>query len=456
MTFDSIPPEVQEELAAVRKAVDSLRAAAVNHRPPEVLEPSNAAVLAVGEAYDEAMKDLAPLGFSSFGDAGERRKDGSIAVSRWFGHSDGAICGWLGFISTKSGPRLLVFLVTEGSGPAYCTSLRGGSGLSLARPPHVSHADHQMSVSLADVVRGHRERLSSLTAAGMRLTGVTTLGQALKLMERLHQARMTWRASSDEHELLRADLRSALANSYRDMAAGDFWLIYSHAAKWLDFSPARPTHPGARSVSATPSDGASGDRAPLVRSTLADFLESTLTGPEADQGTLGTESDWLFHCEFEVQGTRLQMLDVSMAGNDGEGVILDVSPGVYVVEARVMTYGIDRRISRVRIHPKGAVGTLGEVTGEVGVDLAAVAICDVDRLAGWAQAEEAEWQRWGHPLWYGRTTPAGIYACAPAKTIVPFIDTGFGDGTYPVQYLMYESRPVGLEAVFIPAGTPYV
>ncbi len=80
MTFDSIPPEVQEELAAVRKAVDSLRAAAVNHRPPEVLEPSNAAVLAVGEAYDEAMKDLAPLGFSSFGDAGERRKDGSIAA----------------------------------------------------------------------------------------------------------------------------------------------------------------------------------------------------------------------------------------------------------------------------------------------------------------------------------------------------------------------------------------
>jgi len=193
-----------------------------------------------------------------------------------------------------------------------------------------------------------------------------------------------------------------------------------------------------------------------VRSTLADFLESTLTGPEADQGTLGTESDWLFHCEFEVQGTRLQMLDVSMAGNDGEGVILDVSPGVYVVEARVMTYGIDRRISRVRVHPKGAVGTLGEVTGEVGVDLAAVAICDVDRLAGWAQAEEAEWQRWGHPLWYGRTTPAGIYACAPAKTIVPFIDTGFGDGTYPVQYLMYDSRPVGLEAVFIPPGTPYV
>ena len=98
-----------------------------------------------------------------------------------------------------------------------------------------------------------------------------------------------------------------------------------------------------------------------------------------EQGALGAESDWLFHCEFEIQGKRLQLLDVLMAGNDGEGVILEVSPGVYVVEARVMRYGIDRRISRVRVHPKGEIGTPGTLAGEVGVDLAAVAICDVDR-----------------------------------------------------------------------------
>jgi len=293
------------------------------------------------------------------------------------------------------------------------------------------------------MVRGHRERLNSLRAAGMQLTGVARLGQALELMERLHQARMTWRASSDEHELLRADLTSVLANSYRNMAAEDFWLIYSHAAEWLHFQPARPTPLGARWLSATPSGSA-----------LADFLASRLTGPEAEQGTLGTESEWLFHCEFEVQGTRLQVLDVSMAGHDGEGVILEVSPGVHVVEARVMTYGIDRRICRVRIHPKREIGTLGELAGEVGVDLAAVAICDVDRLAGWAQGHEDEWRRWGYQLWYGRTTPAGLYSCEPAKTIVPFIDSGFGDGTYPVYYLN-DSRPVGLEAVFLPAGTPY-
>jgi len=274
-----------------------------------------------------------------------------------------------------------------------------------------------MSVSLAEMVGGHRERLSSFTTERMQLTGVATLDGAIELMERLHQARMTWRASVDEDELLRADLRLVLANSYRKMAAEDFWLIYSHAAEWLDFHPARVREPSAPVGSA-----------------------------------LGAESDWLFHCEFEIQGKRLQLLDVLMAGNDGEGVILEVSPGVYVVEARVMTYGIDRRISRVRVHPKRETGTPGGLAGEVGVDLAAVAVCDVDRLAAWAHDHEDEWQRWGHQLWYGRTTPAGLYACEPARTVVPFIDSGLGDGTYPVYYLMNDGRAVGLEAAFL--GSP--
>src|SRR5437773_9036414 len=186
MTSKSPPPEVEEEVAALRKAVKGLRAGAADHRRPQALQPSDAAVLAVAKDYDQAMQELTPLGFSSLGDVGEQRKDGSLAVSRWFGHWDGSISGWLGFITTKRGPRLLAFLVTEASGPAYCTSLRGGTGLSLARPPHVSHADYEMSMSLTDMVRGRCERPNSLTAAGIELTGVARLGQADELLALLH------------------------------------------------------------------------------------------------------------------------------------------------------------------------------------------------------------------------------------------------------------------------------
>jgi len=189
--------------------------------------------------------------------------------------------------------------------------------------------------------------------------------------------------------------------------------------------------------------------------TLADFLARTPSGPEVASGTPGEESDWLFFCDFELRGARLQILDVYMAGNLDEGVILNAAPGTYAIEAKVMTFGIDRRVSRVRVQPKGRQGTLGEPAGEVGVDLAAIAVCDVDRLAPWAQADEDQWQQWGEDLWFGRTDMAGIYSCRPADTVVPFIDSGFGDGTYPVHYLTENGRPIGLEVVFLPPGTPY-
>ncbi len=239
MRLDAVPPDVEEELSAVRKAVEALRRGAANHTPPQVLEPSHPVVAAAAKAHDDGMKDLVALGFRSLGDAGERRKDGSIAPSRWFADSDGTISGWLGLIRTKTGPRLLVFFVSEAQGPAYCTTLRGGSGLSLARPPFVSHADLETNVSLADLLRSHRARAASLTPEGAPLTRVATIDDALALMERLHRARMDWRASIDEYELLRADFRSVLANSYRDMEPGDFWFIYSRAAEWLGFDPER-------------------------------------------------------------------------------------------------------------------------------------------------------------------------------------------------------------------------
>jgi hypothetical protein len=242
MTFSAPSPEVEEELAAIRKAVDGLRTAAANHKPPTPLEASNAA-LGLAEVRGTAMQELLPLGFNRLGDTGETRKDGGVTVSRRFGHADGTICGWLGFMRTNTGPRLVVFLVTEGSGSAYCTSLRGSSGLSLARPPHVHRIDYPMTLGLAEVVRQHRERVNSIGTGEQRLSRVTTLAAAIDVVERLHDSTMAWRTSCGDQDLLRADLRSVLANSYRGMPPADFWVIYSHAAEWPDFDPPPPTEP---------------------------------------------------------------------------------------------------------------------------------------------------------------------------------------------------------------------
>ena len=59
--FDSLPPDVKEELAPIQQLIDAMRAAASRYRRAQILEPSDPAVLAVAEAHDQAMKDLAPF-----------------------------------------------------------------------------------------------------------------------------------------------------------------------------------------------------------------------------------------------------------------------------------------------------------------------------------------------------------------------------------------------------------
>lgn len=431
----SVPPDVEAQLARIRKTVESLRAVAAKHARPEILERSHPAVQEVTAGLDQATAELEPLGFLVLGDTGAPLSDGTIVVSRVFRHTDGSICGWVGFAKTKGGPKLLVFLVSESPKGAYYTSLRNASPLSLARAPHLSRDDYGAEVPMAEIVARHRAR-TGVPAGDGRLTSVATLGEAIDLMERFHEARMLWRVSCNEDELLRADLTSVLAHYHRTMEAPGFRLLYGHAAKWLGFRPEHPAYGGF--VESAPS--------PLTL-----WLASPPGEADGDRRSAYSESDWLSHCDFPVQGRRLQLLDVVMAGNDGEGVIIDVPPGVYAVEARVMTHETDHRISRVRVHPKGTVGTVGSLAGRVGVDLGAVAICDVDRLAPWARDHEDAWQVWGQDLWYGRTEPAGLYTCTAASTVVPFLDSGRGDGTYPVYSLMENGRAIGLEAVFLAA-----
>jgi len=238
MPFKPPSPEAERQLVAIRKFVDSVRASVARHERPVILEETHPAVSSVKAVHDAAVAELEPLGFRSLGNTGNKRKDGSTVVSRWIAHEDATICGWLGILESKYGPSTAVYLTSETSTPAYCTSLRGGAGRFLARPPHQDHWECPVTVALSEMVRHHRERVSALIRADERVSRVTTLEGAVDLFERLHQTVTDWRAACDSEEMLRADLRSALFGSFRSMRPDDFRHVYGHAAEWLDFRPA--------------------------------------------------------------------------------------------------------------------------------------------------------------------------------------------------------------------------
>ncbi|MFN2567619.1 MAG: hypothetical protein ABR499_21705 [Gemmatimonadaceae bacterium] len=189
--------------------------------------------------------------------------------------------------------------------------------------------------------------------------------------------------------------------------------------------------------------------------TLSEFLARPSVERAPRKGAAGSESAWLTLHDFHLRGRRVQILDARHAGKDGEGIIVPARPGEYVIEARVMTYGSERRISRLRMRAWDATCVLGERVGSVATDSGAVAICDVDRLAAWASANDDDFLNWREAFSHDRVGDAGEYACEPAGTVVAYAASGFGDDTYPVFYSVSGGRPVGVEVEFIAAGTRY-
>ncbi len=191
---------------------------------------------------------------------------------------------------------------------------------------------------------------------------------------------------------------------------------------------------------------------------VQEFLKSAkYTG--AEKGSAGKESEWLHFCDFRLRGEHLQMVEQRILGSahDQNSVSIPAQPGRYVVECRVMSYGGDRRISRMRVRPQNTSVTLGTSAGAIGVDIGGIAITDVDILASSVEEHEGEYEEWIEDALFGKsaTKTVGVLRWKPAKTEIPYVGGGFGDGTYKVFRVMAGKQVVGLEVEFIAPGTKF-
>lgn len=190
--------------------------------------------------------------------------------------------------------------------------------------------------------------------------------------------------------------------------------------------------------------------------TLDSFLAEAWTA-DPPTGTLGSETEWLPFCTLSLQGPQLLVIDADFAPAAEDGILVDLPSGRYNVSARVLDYGADKRVSRLRVAREGASVRLGDLLGTTWTDTAKTGVCDYHAyLDAWGADNEAAWTIVGPTLENAGTH--GIAVLDEARgAVLPFVSSGFGDGEFPVYELLDEASGarVGVQIEFMPPDLPY-
>ncbi len=176
--------------------------------------------------------------------------------------------------------------------------------------------------------------------------------------------------------------------------------------------------------------------------TLDDFLAHK--SPDRKQ------TDWLHLCDFAMKGRRMLAID---PGPGGDPVAVEVEPGDFVVEVKGMILGADTLIARMRVRAKNSSPKLGKSLGTTGIDDGTLAVFDDEPITTFMESDEEGYAEWMDEHLFMLDGPCGVVPCEPAGTTVPYVETGFGDGSYPAYELTDDSgQVVGLEVEFIKPG----
>jgi len=186
---------------------------------------------------------------------------------------------------------------------------------------------------------------------------------------------------------------------------------------------------------------------------LDEFLDGESRPPA--KGTLGTESRWLHFCDLDLRSGRLLVIDPSFAPYEQDGLLVDLPVTRYTVSAKVLDYGTEKRVSRLQVVTRLAEATLGPEIGKTWSDTARTGVCDYQLYKEAWGDDERGWQIVGPTL---EELSSGVAVLDEAAgAILPFLESGFGDGEFPVFELLdgHSNSRVGIEVQFIAQGEPY-
>jgi len=185
------------------------------------------------------------------------------------------------------------------------------------------------------------------------------------------------------------------------------------------------------------------------------FLKQTVTAHPA-KGSRGKESDWLDFYQLQVKGKSMWIGDANFVPHEEDGFLVAVDTGNYLVTAKAIDFGGDKRVSRLRVCLHGVEAELGGKIGETWTDTAITGICDHETFSeAWGDDDDAS-DAIIRPTLDDYCDGHGVALLNDASgAVMPFVDSGFGDGTFPVFELSRAGRRSGFEIQFIENDAPY-
>jgi hypothetical protein len=139
-----------------------------------------------------------------------------------------------------------------------------------------------------------------------------------------------------------------------------------------------------------------------------------------------------------LESGDLLIVDAKFAPAAEDGMLVELQPGLYQVERKLVDYDGDLRNAALRVIRPNQPGERGAQLGTTWTDTGDTGMCDYQAACDAADADvEGFYERIEQAIWQSRAHSGGEVALGdgPQQRMI-FASSGLGDGTFPVWELV--------------------
>ena len=159
--------------------------------------------------------------------------------------------------------------------------------------------------------------------------------------------------------------------------------------------------------------------------------------------------NWNHLAQIETRGQQIIIKDAMILLDNAEATpewpAIVVDPGMYDIEINIPQ---PLHCTRVRVKSTGSNPELGKVIGHLSVDHGSAGILDYETFISEINSNYSDYEEWTETALDDEINENFSGQIAYGSSLLVYVKSGNGDGTYPVYELVDNGKVVGLECHF--------